>query len=317
MAEQQTPRPFAFDAAPDAMLVARRWVGWRLETRIGQSKPTKVPYRADGGKAASTNPDHWCSWREAVRAVDAHRLTGIGFVLGGGWLGVDVDHAVTGGVLSPLAQSVVQSLGGYAELSPSQTGIHVILRGEMPDGRGRKRGQVEMYGGGRFFTFTGWWLGGDHETEDGRRPAPPDPTSPSAAELKAFYDLHFPPDVPKTSAVGGLGMGFAGLRPPTDSRPTGGEFDPTQLTDDELLYKIQASKQGHKFEALFNGQWQTYFASASEADLSLSSILLWWCRGDTVRAERLFRRSKLWRSKWESSRGAMTYGQRTMNKAGG
>lgn len=89
------------------------------------------------------------------------------------------------------------------------------------------------------------------------------------------------------------------------------------MTDDELLYKIQASKQGHKFEALFNGQWQTYFASASEADLSLSSILLWWCRGDTVRAERLFRRSKLWRSKWESSRGAMTYGQRTMNKAGG
>lgn len=308
-------RPFEFDRAPDAMLVERRWVGWRLEPRPGQPKPTKVPYRADGGKAASTNPDHWCSWREAVAAVDAHKLTGIGFVLGGGWLGVDVDHAVAGGVLSPLAQSVVLALGGYAELSPSQTGIHVIVRGEMPEGRGRKKGQVEMYGGGRFFTFTGWFLGGDQKGDGGYRPAPPDPSTPSSSELKAFYDAHFPPDVPKPRpAGGGMAVGFAGVG--TSGDQPRGHIDPATLTDDELLHRIRVSKMGAKFESLFEGNWQVYFASHSEADASLISMLRLWTRGDEARIDRLFRRSKLWREKWDAKRGAETYGQRTIRKIG-
>lgn len=314
MADQS--RPFEFEAAPDSMLVERRWVGWRLEVKDGRPKPTKVPYRADGQKAASTRAETWCSWREACAAVERHGLTGIGFVLGGGWLGVDVDHAVDNGKLSPLALEVVQQLGGYAELSPSQTGIHVILRGQMPGAGGRKKSNVEMYGGGRFFTFTGWWLGGDQLDEQGRRPAPPEPSAPTVEQLQAFYDQHFPPDEPKTfTAPPGFGMGL-GSRKPVD-RVGGGEFDPTQLTDDELLDRIRASKQGAKFEALFEGQWQPYFGSASEADASLVSILHWWTRGDAARVERLFTRSKLWRPKWDSRRGAETYGQRTIRKIAG
>lgn len=313
-------RPFAFDAAPDEMLVERRWVGWRLEPQPGKPKPTKVPYRADGRKAASTRPDDWCSWREAVAAVSAHRLTGIGFVLGGGWVGVDVDHAVSGGVLSPLAAEVVADLGGYAELSPSQTGVHVIVRGEMPGKTGRKRGQVEMYAGGRFFTFTGWWLGGDRPGDDGFRPAPPAPSRPTVEGLKAFYDRHFPADEPLSRASTGhegRGLGAFGFRPPADDRPpTGGEFDPTTLTDEELVRRIAASKQGAKFEALFNGRWQGYFGSQSEADASLVSLLKWWCRGDEQRVDRLFQMSRLMRPKWLERRGAETYGQRTIRKIG-
>lgn len=40
------------------------------------------------------------------------------------------------------------------ELSPSGTGLHAIVRGQLP-GPGRRRGQVEIYDRARFFTITG------------------------------------------------------------------------------------------------------------------------------------------------------------------
>lgn len=307
-------RPFAFDNAPDAMLVERRWVGWRLEPKPDRPKPTKVPYRADGGKAASTRPDEWCSWREAVAAVARHNLTGIGFVLGGGWVGVDVDHSVADGKLNPLAEEVVADLGGYAEISPSGTGIHVIVRGEMPHSHGRKKKDVEMYAGGRFFTFTGWWLGQGKDESGYSLPAP-DPTTPGPEKLRAFYDRHFPPE-PARPPVAGFGLGVASFRQ-MDRPEREGKPDPTTMTDDELLRRIAASKQGPKFEALFDGQWQSLFSSHSEADASLVGILRFWTDNDEERIDRLFRRSRLMREKWDSKRGQWTYGQRTIKKIGG
>lgn len=313
-----TDRPFAFDRAPDSMLVERRWVGWRLEPKPDRPKPTKVPYRADGRKAASTRPEDWCTWREAVAAVSAHQLTGIGFVLGGGWVGVDVDHSVADGKLNPLAEAVVADLGGYAELSPSQTGIHVIVRGEMPHAHGRKKRDVEMYAGGRFFTFTGWWLGGEQKDENGYLPPPPEPTTPGEAALRAFYDRHFPEEI-RASTGDGHGLGVASFRQLTDRRPEwdGKEFDPTTVSDDDLLRKIAGSRQGAKFEALFDGSWQTYYGSQSEADAALVGILRWWTKGDETRIDRLFRRSRLMRPKWLEKRGQWTYGERTIKKISG
>jgi putative DNA primase/helicase len=43
---------------------------------------------------------------------------------------------------------------GYVEISPSGTGIHIIVEGSVRDG-GMRKGKVEMYGRGRFFTITG------------------------------------------------------------------------------------------------------------------------------------------------------------------
>lgn len=307
-------RPFAFDRAPDSMLVECRWVGWRLEPKPDRPKPTKVPYRMDGGRASSTNPETWCSWREAVAAVPKHQLTGIGFVLGGGWVGVDVDHSVVDGRLNPLAEQVVKELGGYAEISPSGTGIHVLVRGEMPHSHGRKKTEVEMYAGGRFFTFTGWFLGGDQKDEEGCLPPPPEPTTPGPAALRAFYDRHFPPEQKQTRAGTGQGLGVFSLRQAADHER--GKFDPTTVGDDELVRRILNSKQGPKFEALFNGNWQAYFRSHSEADAALVSILRWWTGGDEARMDRLFRQSRLMRPKWDEKRGAETYGQRTIRKIG-
>src|SRR5699024_7046221 len=48
----------------------------------------------------------------------------------------------------------VELMESYSKISPSGNGIHIIVKGELPEG-GRRKGNVEMYSDGRFFTMTG------------------------------------------------------------------------------------------------------------------------------------------------------------------
>jgi primase-polymerase (primpol)-like protein len=55
---------------------------------------------------------------------------------------------------------MIEGFGGYAEASPSGTGVHVIVRGELPSGVrhkvcGAEGGTIEAYSTRRFFTVTG------------------------------------------------------------------------------------------------------------------------------------------------------------------
>ncbi len=119
----------------------------------------QVPYIAGGvGKAASTNSETWRTFEEAVQAIKASpgRYDGIGFVFSSGdpFAGVDLDKCrdPETGELEPWAAKVVEDIGGYAEASPSGTGVHIIIRGKAPN---KKRGKVEAYSSERYFTMTG------------------------------------------------------------------------------------------------------------------------------------------------------------------
>ncbi len=117
----------------------------------------KVPYIAGGvGRASSTDSLTWRTFEEAVRALKTGRWDGIGFVFSSGdpFAGVDLDKCrdPETGELEEWAAKVVKHLGGYAEASPSGTGVHVIIRGKAPN---RKRGKVEAYSSERYFTMTG------------------------------------------------------------------------------------------------------------------------------------------------------------------
>jgi hypothetical protein len=63
------------------------------------------------------------------------------------------------------------------------------------------------------------------------------------------------------------------------------------LDDDELVKKISESKQGAKFKALMDGSI-TGYASASEADEGLCTILAWWTQDD-AQVQRIWAQSKL------------------------
>jgi putative DNA primase/helicase len=143
------------DNIPEELRQRLQWLVWKLEERGG--KPTKVPYIAGGvGKASSTDSETWRTFEKAVAALRTGRYDGIGFVFSSGdpYAGVDLDgcrNPETGG-LEEWAAKILKDLDGYAEVSPSGKGVHIIVRGKAPN---KKRGRVEAYSERRFFTMTG------------------------------------------------------------------------------------------------------------------------------------------------------------------
>jgi putative DNA primase/helicase len=88
---------------------------------------------------------------------------------------------------------------------------------------------------------------------------------------------------------------------------------------DDVLNRISKSKSQHaeKFKRLFNGEWKKYpeYPSQSEADEALCSILAFWTDKNHSLMDEIFRRSRLFRPKWDSTRGDSTYGQDTIIEA--
>ena len=145
-----------------------------MEQREGQSKPTKVPYNFRSGcKASSTEPRDWGTFEDVqnVLAVygpstDGHMYDGAGFVFtrNDPYTGIDLDGAYEApGCLYVWAQRIVDTMGSYAERSPSGTGVHIFVRATLAPGR-RRQGGVEVYDQGRFFTVTGEHLTGTPTT---------------------------------------------------------------------------------------------------------------------------------------------------------
>lgn len=129
-------------------------MNWRPELRDG--KWSKVPYIGDSDvKASSTNAD---TWRDFWTAAEATR-SGLGFALGDGWFGIDLDDVADANEphgMAPWAWEWLTSHDAYAEWSVSGTGVHVIARDcRLPEWAVNRREKVEVYEKGRYFTVTG------------------------------------------------------------------------------------------------------------------------------------------------------------------
>lgn len=141
-----------------------RWLGWRWVWNERSRKWDKPPIDARTGRpGSSTNAATWCSFEQAMNAHRTGFVDGIGFVLGAAdcdvnFAGIDLDDCrdrLTG-ELSELARDIVETMGTYAEVSPSGTGIKLLCIGTLPAGARTKNkaGTVEIYGSGRYFTVT-------------------------------------------------------------------------------------------------------------------------------------------------------------------
>lgn len=171
-------RPCVYSDLPEIPAIQRlksrrQWVCWRYEDR-GKAKPTKVPYQPRTGFGASaSNPHHWGSYDEAVARAERGRFDGVGYVLAEGddLTGIDLDHCrdPNTGELEPLAQRVVDLAETYCEVTPSETGLRIIVAGKVASALKRDPVGVEIYGKARYLTITGWHLPG---TPEEIRPAP-------------------------------------------------------------------------------------------------------------------------------------------------
>jgi putative DNA primase/helicase len=281
-----------FQNIPEELKRLPRWVCWRIIERDG--KPTKVPVNPKtGGNAQSNNPETWGSFEAALERMQQDGLAGIGFMFNGdGVVGVDIDNCVnpdTGG-MEQVAIDIIQSLDSYTEYSQSGRGIHIICRGKLPDGR-RRHGPVEMYDSGRFFVMTGWVVGARKDIQERTR------------QLAQVHEKYIEKKPQK--------------RPENNQK----NIKTKQKTlfsqnEDEIIEKAMAAKNGSLFTQLMNGTWQGSYASQSEADLALCNILAFWTGGDMAMMDRIFRRSGLYRPKWDMRHGeGGTYGQMTMATA--
>jgi putative DNA primase/helicase len=278
-------------AAPNCLRDLPQWVCWRVEDRDGKS--TKVPIiPGTTQRASSTDTTQWRTFDEAMGAFEAApSLVGIGFVFSadGPYCGVDIDDCRDADTdhIAPWAQSIIDSLDSYTEVSPSGTGVKIFMRASKPGRKCRKAhesGEVEIYDQGRFFTVTGAHVAGTPPTVEDRQDA-----------LGALYASIFGTDEQESVAPG----------EPTD----------VNLSDDEIVKLVSSGrKNNEKFAALWAGRWNDYFNTPSEADSSLVFKLAYYTK-DAAQIDRLFRQSGLYRDKWDELRGEQSYGQITINRA--
>lgn len=137
-----------------------RWVCWVW--KWARKKWTKMPVRCDGSAASSTDANTWDTFDNVVEAYQKnHMPAGIGFVLGDGYAGVDLDKCYDPDAdeADPIIAEVVSRIGSYTELSPSNTGVKILAKGSIPKGRRQSQPgskyDVECYDSDRFFTITG------------------------------------------------------------------------------------------------------------------------------------------------------------------
>jgi putative DNA primase/helicase len=285
---------------PAELKQLRQWICWKEEIVDGKTK--KVPVNPENGRNARTIDSS--TWRDFDSALaTSTNVDGIGFVFteGDEFVGVDLDHVLNPetGELDPEAHEIVRLLDSYTEISQSGKGLHVFVKGKL-QGSGRRKGNIEIYDRGRYFCMTGQWFAGTPITIRACQP-----------EIDEVYRLFSDRD----TAVRRDGCSPA--EKPKQQEPAQSRLPRKVESDDaKLLARACKAGNGKKFRRLYyTGVWKGEYTTQSEADQALCAILAFWCHHDAPRIDRLFRRSQLYRPKWDKYNGKWTYGQITVYNA--
>ena len=277
---------------PEDLISLPQWVLYKLEDRAG--KTIKVPYGANAKRASTTNATDWSAFvTVAGMYVASKSFSGIGFVFteDDPYVGIDLDKCrdPLSGDVEQWAADILYRIATYTEVSQSGTGFHLIGKGTLPK-TGRRKGRLEMYESGRYFIVTGEHHAGS-ETE--------------ANDIQhALMSLHA-----ETFGV----VGKIAVKPLTSAAvvPIRANIEDDTVIS-AILLSIDASHYG-KFDA---GDWASLgYTSQSEGDLAFAGMLVRHGACGAEQIDRLFRRSKMYRDKWDEKRGAMTYGDKTIAAA--
>lgn len=275
-----------FENIPDELKNRDNWILWRYLQREVANPPrdrkikiwTKKPY------GWVDDSETWNSFDDVVDMYEDNDGDGIGFVFkqGDGLVGIDLDDVIDDeGNTSRRWERMALEARTFTELSPSGNGLHLYLNAELLGGKRKNSIGLEIYGGNHYFTVTGH--------------IPSFCKCWDVTENQGLVDyIHKKITRDETPAC-----------PVPSKKPN--YNNPNE--DDEVIGNIFSSADV-KAQDLFNGNWEEYYPSHSEADLGFFKKLLYWTYGDVAQAERIFEKSGLNRQKWSCN-----YKKTTIRKA--
>jgi primase-polymerase (primpol)-like protein len=282
LADEIPPNPLPlqviFENIPTELCSLKQWVLWRYTWKGGKNgKPgkwDKPPYTPQGRHASATDPQTWISFEEAKLAYtqgqdlpvhDKRHFDGIGFVprknsqsdLQLTFIDLDKCRDPSTGEIDKSTVEALNSINCYSEVSPSGTGIRMVTKGTLlPDnGKGRKKGHLEIYQDSHYLTLTGYALEGYSRTIETR-----------TSELDHFFEKHF-------------------------SEQKENKCSKEALTDEEITGLAANAANRDKFKGLMEGDTSGY-KSESEADEALCCIIAFYTSNE-AQIERIWSKSGL------------------------
>jgi len=271
---------------PEKLKRLKQWVCWKYGSPNDGNRIPKIPINPRSGNPAKINNSKtWAVFKKAYHYYKKNDLDGIGFVFteNDPFCGIDLDDCRNKktGKIEDWALEIINNVNSYTEISPSDTGVKIFIKGKLP-GTAKRIGKVEMYDRDRYFTVTGQCNKGlPVKLKERKR------------TIKKLYDFLI-----KNKAAASISGNISDS--PEDKKTT----------------KPEVGENDDNFNRLYEGDWSKY-NSQSEADLAFFRELLNKTAGNPEEADKLFRKSKLYRPKWDEKHSAdgKTYGKMTIDKA--
>jgi hypothetical protein len=213
--------------------------------------PNKLPLNPRTGQAADvTDPDTWGTFEEARKTGYKH----IGFVLkrNGPYSIIDLDEPLNE-VQIERHSKIAKAFESYSEVSQSGKGVHIIVKGSIP--QGVRRDKVEVYSDSRYMICTGNVLNQLPITEQ-------------QSLLDSLFEEMNKSVKAELVQVNG------------------------SLTDEQIYNMAGSAANSGNFLMLWAGNWQGKYESQSEADFALLSMLCFYTQ-DNEQVRRIFRFSEL------------------------
>ena len=296
------PGKGSIENLPQELKLQGKYCCWKYKPRSNSDKPAKVPHvPLTGARLDVSRPDLFVTFEDVKNYADLG-YDGIGISISGGIHAIDIDHCIDdNGNLSAPAKDILTTMNSYTEVSPSGHGLRILFLAEnfQYDTKtyfiNNQSLGLEVYVSGataKYVTVTGNALPGSNGHLQER-----------SAELQTVLDKYMcrPTQTPI----------------PAPTQPCEAETPSTSpIPDDEKLIDIASRGQnGETFKALMAGDTSGYGDDHSDADMALCGLLAFYTAKNPEQMDRIFRSSKLMRTKWDERRGETTYGEMTIQNA--
>lgn len=283
---------------PQEMADANRWSVWYKDGK--KKRP---------GMGSVTNDlSTWTTYQQARSWFHAQpgQFNGPAFLTGDGWCLLDLDNIkwlieeYRRGFENFVADVVRLLHKTYCELSQSGKGLHFIFRVDAPQMDFGEREKLknkytsnasrELYHANRMIALTGNQI------------------NPSAGisvinqeEWRQLYQLIFGEPLTAKSKQAAVTVRFTGKRP-------------ANSIVDSVISDILNGPEGNTFREFLDGSVFQKSIDHSNEDWACVNIILEATK-DPQLVDAVFRRTKLYRDKWDSKRRNQTYGQMTITNA--